>query len=264
VKTCSQTGSLATKPRVEELAAWERSHTKARRDKKEAERPHPDRKEVKINTEIPCRNPAGIESRPEKAGNQPEATIASSSEMAARSVWGESRSRVIESRNCVDRWSLRHRVSGGRTETPQEPGVEVRPGSKSRAKGRKGFLGTCEIRLSPSEKSQKVGGTGQRTPWRTGRDLVSGASEKARQRRVSPGESNEPGETESGSLSGLIVANESRRTELREPVSSQGGRQRNGTATGNHALNTESAGVSPQRGRIAVSGKPVLLRNRMP
>ena len=219
---------------------------------------------MKTNTEIPCRNPAGIESRPEKAGDQPEATIASSSEMAARSVWGESKSRVIESRNCVHRWSLRFCASGGSTETPREPGVEVRPGSESRANGRKGFLGTCEIRLSPSEKSQKVGDTGKTTPWRTGSDLVSCASEKARQKRVLPGESNEPGEKGSGSLSGLIVAVESRRTKLREPGSSQGGRRGNGTATGNHALNTESAGVSPQRGRIAVNGEAVLLRNRMP
>ena len=178
---------------------------------------------MKINTEIPCWNPAGIEARPEKAGRQPEATIASSSEMAARSVWGESRSRVMESRNRSYRWSLRLRPSGGSTETPQEPGVEVRPGSESRANGHEGCLGTCEIRLSPSEQSQKVGDTGRRTPWRTGSDLVSGASEKARQKRVSSGESHELGEMESGSLSGPIVAHESRRTIPREPVSSQGG-----------------------------------------
>src|SRR5260370_20113331 len=84
-----------------------------RRDKTEAERPHPDRKEVKTNTEIQCRNPAGIESHPEKVGHQPEATIASSPEMAARSVWGESKSRVIESRNKYDRWSLRNRSTEG-------------------------------------------------------------------------------------------------------------------------------------------------------
>jgi hypothetical protein len=204
-----------------------------RRDKKEAGRPHPDRKEVKTNTEIQCRNPAGIESRPEKAGRQPEATIASSSEMAARSVWGESRSRVIESRNRSYCWSLRRRPTGGSTETPREPGVEVRPGSESRANGRKGSLGTCEIRLSPSEKSQKVGETGQRTPWRTGSDLVAGVSEKARQKRVSAGESNEPGERESGSLSGPIVAPESRRTIPREPGSSQGGCRKTEPSLGN-------------------------------
>src|SRR5258708_39167823 len=74
------------------------------------------------------------------------------SEMAARSVWGESKSRVIESRNKFDRWSLRNRSTEGSTDTPQAPGVEVRLGSESRANGRKGSLGTCEIRLSPSEK----------------------------------------------------------------------------------------------------------------
>jgi hypothetical protein len=41
-------------------------------------------------------NPAGIESRPEKAGNQQEATIASSSEMAARSVWGDPKTKLQE------------------------------------------------------------------------------------------------------------------------------------------------------------------------
>ena len=43
-------------------------------------------------------------------------------------------------------------------------------GSEIRANGRKGSLGTCEIRLSPFEKSQKAGETGQRTPWRIGSD----------------------------------------------------------------------------------------------
>jgi hypothetical protein len=78
-----------------------------------------------------------------------------------------------------------------------------------------------------------VGDTGQRTPWRTGSDLVSGASKRARQKRVSPGESNELGETESGSLSGLIVAPESRRTIPREPVSSQGGCRKTEPPLGN-------------------------------
>ena len=196
-------------------------------------RPHPDRKEVKTKTEIQCRNPAGIESRPEKAGQQPEATIASSSEMAARSVWGESKSRVNESRNKVYRWSLRHRSTEGSTETPQPPGVEVRPGSENRANGRKGSLGTCEIRLSPSEKSQKQGDTGRTTPRRAGRDPVFCVSEKAGQRRVSRSESNELGEKESGSLSGLIVALESRRTIPREPVSSEGGCRKTEPSLGN-------------------------------
>ena len=188
---------------------------------------------MKTNTEIPCRNPAGIEPRPVEAGDQPEATLASSSEMAARSVWGVPKSRVIESRNKVCRWSLRHRSTEGSTETPQGPGVEVRPGSESRANGRKGFLGTCEIRLSPSEKSQQQGDTGRTTPRRAERDPAFCASERAGQRRVSPSESHELGETESGSLSGLIVAFESRRTIPREPVSSQGGRRKTEPPLGN-------------------------------
>ena len=178
---------------------------------------------MKTNTEIPCRNPAGLKPRPVEAGRQPEATLASSPEMAARSVGGGSKSRVIESRKKVCRWSLRHRSSGGCTETPRWPGVEVRPGSESRANGRKGSLGTCEIRLSPFEQSQTLDDTGRTTSRRAENDPVVCASEKAGQRRVSPSESNELGEKESGSLSGLIVALESRRTIPREPVSSEGG-----------------------------------------
>jgi hypothetical protein len=68
-----------------------------------------------------------------------------------------------------------------------------------------------------------LGDTGRPTPWRAERDPVFCASEKAGQRRVSTSERNELGEKESGSLSGLIVALESRRTDPRKPVSSQGG-----------------------------------------
>src|SRR4051812_27464809 len=147
--------------------------------------------------------------------------------MAARSVWGESKSRVNESRNKVCRWSLRHRSTEGSTETPQSPGVEVRPGSESRANGRKGSLGTCEIRLSPSEKSQTLGDTGVTTPRRTDHDPVVWASKTAGSRKRGwLGESHEPGQKGSGSLSGLIVAPESRRTSPREPVSSEGGRRK--------------------------------------
>ena len=213
--------------RVPKASLWER------RDKKEAERLHPNRKEVKTNTEIQCRNPAGIESRPVEAGHQPEATIASSSEMAARSVWGESKSRVIESRNTEDRWSLRNRSTEGRADTLQKPGVKVRPGSESRANGRKGSLGTCEIRLSPSEKSQQQGDTGRTTPRRAERDPVFCASETAGQRRVLRNESNEFDEKESGSLSSLIVAIESRRTIPRKPGSSQGGCRKTELPLGN-------------------------------
>ena len=86
---------------------------------------------MKTTTEIQCRNAAGIESRPEKAGNQPEATIASSSEMVARNVWGESSSRVIMSRNRFLTLEPSPSSKRGSTETPQAPGVEVLPDLRS-------------------------------------------------------------------------------------------------------------------------------------
>lgn len=192
------------------------------RGKKEAERLRPDRKEVK--TEIQYRDPAGIESRPAKAGRQPEANIGSSSAMAALSVWSESRSRVIESRNADIVGAFAKSLTGGSIEAPQRPGAEIRPGSESTARGHKGSLGTCEIRLSPSfETNQSKGETGLRTPWRKRSGLGLSASENVRAtRRVLLGECNEPGEKGSGSLSGFIVAMESRRTDPREPVSSEG------------------------------------------
>ena len=77
-----------------------------------------------------------------------------------------------------------------------------------------------------SRKSQKQkGGTGQTTPWRTSKRPSGSGERKSGQRKVLRRESNERRETESGSLSGFIVATESRRTDLREPVSSEGGRQ---------------------------------------
>src|SRR5271165_7136533 len=51
-------------------------------------------------------------------------------------------SRVIEPRNKAQRWSLRSLNSGGRIEAPKRLGAEIRPGSESRAKARKGTLGT--------------------------------------------------------------------------------------------------------------------------
>ena len=49
--------------------------------------------------EILYTNPAGPEGPPGKGDNRPEASIGESSEMAASSVCGEHKSRVIEPRN---------------------------------------------------------------------------------------------------------------------------------------------------------------------
>ena len=149
------------------LGAW------ARRAKR-----NPDRREVKTNTEIQCRNPGGVEPRPAKAGSQPEANMAASSERAARSVWSMSKSRVLEPRRKQDRWRLRIRSRGGRAEAPKSrPGAEAGPGAEGAAHGPKGSLGTWEIRLSPCAQGQSRGETGLTTPRRTGSGLAFGASE---------------------------------------------------------------------------------------
>lgn len=123
-------------------------------------------------------------------------------------------------------WSLTDLAVWGSIEAPlQMPGVEIRPGSESTADGRKGSLGTWEIRLLPSAPSQNKGDTGRTTSGRTGSGLAAGASERASQRRVSASERHESAEKSSGSLSDPIVALESRRTDPREPGSSQGDRR---------------------------------------
>ena len=174
--------------------------------------------------------------------------------MAARSVWGEFKSRVMESRNRTYCWSLRHRPSGGSTETPLS---QARRSDRDLRAGQMNQRVPWELVRSvslPPRRARK-GDTGVRTPRRTERATAICASEKAEQRRVSSSERNERGEKESGSLNNLIVAKESRRTKLREPVSSEGGCLKSGPATGNHGLNPESAAASPQRWWIAVNGE---------
>ena len=104
-----------------------------------------------------------VHSHPAKAGHQPEASLASSSAMAARSVGSGYRSRVIEPRNDRNCWSLRRPSSGGSTTCPVWPGTWVRPGSKSRAKVCVGSLGTWETPWYPVEKMPD-GATGGKCP----------------------------------------------------------------------------------------------------
>ena len=78
------------------------------------------------------KNSVGSQSHPEKVSHPPEASLASSSEMAARSVDSECQSRVIESRKDIYRWSLRRGVDGGNTGAPQR-GKAPRSGRDLRA-----------------------------------------------------------------------------------------------------------------------------------
>jgi hypothetical protein len=174
--------------------------------------------------EILYRNPAGPESPPGKGGNRLEASIGESSEMAASSVCSEHKSRVIEPRNIQIAGAFVF-MSTGAVPERQMPSAMVRPGSKSRANVRKGSLGTWEILLSPLLQNQKRDDTGRTTTWHTRTDLAAGVSERAKHQEVSMAERNEAVEMDRGSRSALIVAPESRETDPRKPVSSQGGRR---------------------------------------
>ncbi len=105
------------------------------------------------------------------------------------------------------------------------PSAMVRPGSKSRANVRKGSLGTWEILLSPlldqcpSIPHENSPGTpsiafDSCVPAKASLDALDCAAEAV--------------EMDRGSRSALIVAPESRETDPRKPVSSQGGGARRG------------------------------------
>lgn len=72
-------------------------------------------------------------------------TLRSGSIRAARSVWSESQSRDIESRNFVDSWGLPVRVKGGCIRVlAKAMSTWTRPGSKIGAEMDWDVLGTCE------------------------------------------------------------------------------------------------------------------------
>jgi hypothetical protein len=116
-------------------------------------------------------------------------------------------------------------MSTGAVPERQTPRARVRPGSESRADVRMGSLGTWEILRSPLRHRQRQGDTGIPTPWHPREGLAAGVSERAKHEEVSRAERNEAGETDQGSRSVFIVASESRETDPRKPVSSQGRRR---------------------------------------
>jgi hypothetical protein len=89
----------------------------------------------------------------------------------------------------------------------------------------KGSLGTWEILLSPLLLRQGRDDTGLTTSWHPRTDLAAGVSKRAKHKEVSMAERNEAAETDRGSRSVFIVALESRKTDPRKPVSSQGRRR---------------------------------------
>ena len=72
-------------------------------------------------------------------------TLRSGSVRAARSVWSESRSRVIESRNGLQHWGLPYHRRGDSTGAfAMAMNVSARSGSESGAEMDWDVLGTCE------------------------------------------------------------------------------------------------------------------------
>ena len=116
------------------------------------------------------RNPVGKQSHPVRASHPPEASLASSSVMAARSVDSECKSRVIEPRNKVVAGAFAVEQAGA-TSTHCSGWVRtVLPGSESRAYAHWGSLGTWEIPLI-SAPNRRQGQSGRPSPR-----LVDGAS----------------------------------------------------------------------------------------
>ena len=168
----------------------------------------------------------GPESPPGKGGNHPEASIGESSEMAASSVCSEHKSRVIEPRNIERLLEL-----SPLCQREQHQSVK----SLTRWSGRGLRAGQmCErVPWKLERTSCLLFGSGQskgrhwqeQQPGTPEGDLAAGVSERAKHEEVSMAERNEAVETDKGSRSVFIVAPESRETDPREPVSSQGGRR---------------------------------------
>ena len=97
----------------------------------------------------------------------------------------------------------------------------------------KGSLGTWESRRPPLRIGQTKGDTGTLTPGHPRGSLAAGVSKRAKHEEVSRAERNEARETGQGSRSVFIVAPESRETDPRKPVSSQGRRRFTDPSLGN-------------------------------
>ena len=149
-------------------------------------------------------------------------TLRSVPARGARSVWSESRSRVIESRKSVDRLGLPdlcrgdstdvHTVSRHRTGA-QAKCTEAGPGSESGAKAQGGILGSWESRPAFERNGRKRTTPAYQRPGTQTELSEVRVSEERKAARALECEGNRSAQAgRSGSLSRLIVAVESRRT----------------------------------------------------
>ncbi len=149
-------------------------------------------------------------------------TLRSGSVRAARSVWSEYQSRVIESRNHTHRSGPPLLTRGDSAAKPtvrrrrhgaQAMGMEAEPGAAGGAKVHGGILESWESRPDPSNSRNRTTPAYQRPGARTALPAVHASeSREAAKDPVSEGNRSERGNG-GGSLSGLIVAIESGRTE---------------------------------------------------
>jgi hypothetical protein len=149
-------------------------------------------------------------------------TLRRGSARAARSVWSKCRSRVIESRKLTKRPGLPVQTRGDNTAVPtvsrhpsgtQAMGTEAGPGSESGAKAYGGILESWESRTDPSNHRKGTTPGSQRPgAWAMLSAAPVSETRKATKDSGSEGNRSERGNG-GGSLSGLIVAIESRRTE---------------------------------------------------
>ena len=151
-------------------------------------------------------------------------TLRSVTARDARSVWSECISRVIESRKTFNRPGLPAFARGDNIDTPtvrrtpkgtQAKGVETGPGSESGAEAHGGFLKSWERHTAPSKYRIRTTPVNQRPGARVGFSAAP-ASETRKATREPVCEGNRSERVDRwGSLRGLIVAIESRRTKAR-------------------------------------------------
>ena len=151
-------------------------------------------------------------------------TLRSAPARGARSVWSECQSRVIESRKTFSRPGLPVFARGDNIAMPtvsrpstgtQATGMGTGPGSESGAEAPGGFLKSWERHTAPSNHRTRTTPVAQRPG--AGAGFSGAAASEARETTREPDrEGNRSGRVQRwGSLRGLIVAMESRRTKAR-------------------------------------------------
>ena len=159
-------------------------------------------------------NPVGNQTHPVTTSQRPEASLASSSAMAARSVDSECRSRAMQPRNsgkCKGPSLYKWR---GRRCTPERLGVSTPAGVGEQGRCTLGFPGDVGDPATSITESRK-GQTRLPSPRPAGGALRRLREENTKHREpevVPPGEGNQACGMGTGSLSLFIVLMESRET----------------------------------------------------